>query len=67
MEIEASLTGITASAAGGQTLTAPRVDNANTFEEPEAVAPKPIASKVQGGMVSLTLAARLVSVISVEP
>jgi len=66
VEIEATLTGVTASAASGRTLTAPKVDSVNTFEEPEAVAPKPVTAKVQGGAVSLTLAPRSVTVISVE-
>jgi alpha-N-arabinofuranosidase len=66
VEIEATLTGVTASAASGRTLTAPRVDSVNTFEEPEAVAPEPLTAKVQGRTVSLLLAPRSVSVISVE-
>jgi alpha-N-arabinofuranosidase len=65
--IEASLAGVAAKSAAGETLTAPRVDSVNTFEAPNAVAPKPIAAKVQGGTVALTLEPRSVTVISVEP
>ena len=39
----------------------------NTFETPNAVTPKPIAAKVQGGTVALTLEPKSVTVVSVEP
>ena len=65
--IEASLAGVTAKSAAGETLTAPRVDSVNTFEAPNTVAPKPIAAKVQGGTVALTLEPKSVTVVSVEP
>jgi alpha-N-arabinofuranosidase len=67
VEIGASLAGIVARAAAGETLTAPRVDSVNTFVAPETVVPKPIAAKVQEGMLSLTLEPKSVTVISVEP
>ena len=66
VEIEASLAGITAKSASGQTLTAPKVDNVNTFDAPKTVVPKAIAAKVQGGKVSLTLDPKSVTVISIE-
>ena len=37
VEIEASLAGITAKSAAGETLTAPKVDSVNTFEAPNTV------------------------------
>jgi alpha-N-arabinofuranosidase len=64
--IEANLAGVGARSAAGETLTAPRVDSVNTFETPNVVAPKPIAAKVQGGAVALTLEPRSVTVVSVE-
>ncbi len=64
--IEATLSGIAARAARGETLTAPRVDSVNTFDAPPVVTPKPVAANVQGGKVSLTLAPKSVTVISVE-
>jgi alpha-L-arabinofuranosidase len=67
LDVEASLTGAAAKAAGGQTLTAPRVDSVNSFEAPETVVPKPVAAKVQGGKLSLTLPPKSVTVISIEP
>jgi alpha-N-arabinofuranosidase len=64
--VEASLSGITPRSAAGETLTAPRVDDVNTFEAPRAVAPKPIEAKVHGSTLALTLEPRSVTVISVE-
>ena len=64
--MEATVAGIAAKAARGETLTAPKVDSVNTFDAPQVVAPTPVAAKVQGGKVFLTLAPKSVTVISVE-
>ena len=64
--VEASLAGVTPRTAAGQTLTAPRVDSVNTFEAPNTVVPKPIAAKISGATLSLTLEPKSVTVISVE-
>jgi alpha-N-arabinofuranosidase len=66
VEIEANLAGITARSAGGETLTAPKVDSVNTFDAPSVVAPKPISVKVHGSKLSLKLDPKSVTVISVE-
>jgi alpha-N-arabinofuranosidase len=66
LEVEVSLAGITAKSAAGETLTAPMVDSVNSFESPNAVVPKPISAKVQGGKLALKLEPRSVTVISVE-
>jgi alpha-N-arabinofuranosidase len=66
VEIEASLTGITAKAAAGETLTAPKVDSVNTFGAPVTVVPKPVSAKVQGGKLTLKLDPKSVTVVSVE-
>jgi alpha-N-arabinofuranosidase len=66
VEIEASLVGIAAKSAAGETLTAPKVDSVNTFEAPNTVVPKPISAKVQNGKLSLKLEPKSVTVISVE-
>jgi alpha-N-arabinofuranosidase len=66
VEIEASLTGITAKSTVGETLTAPKVDSVNTFDAPNAVAPKPISVKAQDGKLALTLEPKSVTVVSVE-
>ena len=65
VEIEASLAGVTAESAAGQTLTAPKVDSVNTFDAPNAVVPKPILATVQGGKLALKLEPKSVTVISV--
>ena len=64
--VEATLAGVTPRSAAGQTLTAPKVDSVNTFEAPNAVVPKPIAARVEGGKVTLALEPRSVTVVSVE-
>jgi alpha-N-arabinofuranosidase len=66
VEVEASLAGILAKSAAGETLTAPRIDSVNTFEAPGAVVPQPFVAKVQGGKVALKLEPRSVTVVSVE-
>jgi alpha-N-arabinofuranosidase len=66
VEIDVTLTGITARSAAGETLTAPRVDSVNTFDAPNAVVPKPVSVKAQGGKLSLKLEPKSVTVISVE-
>jgi alpha-N-arabinofuranosidase len=66
VEIEASLTGVTAKSATGETLTAPKVDSINTFEALNTVAPKAISAKAQGGKLSLKLDPKSVTVVSIE-
>ena len=66
VEIEANLAGVTDRSAGGQTLTAPKVDSVNTFDAPNTVAPKPISAKIQDGKLNLKLEPKSVTVISVE-
>ena len=66
VEIEASLPGITAKSAVGETLTAPRVDSVNTFDAPNTVVPKPASAKIQGGKLALKLEPKSVTVASVE-
>ncbi|HET9315649.1 MAG TPA: alpha-L-arabinofuranosidase C-terminal domain-containing protein [Vicinamibacteria bacterium] len=65
--IAASLAGVAPRSAAGQTLAAPKVDSVNTFEAPNTVVPRPIAAKVQGGTVTLTVEPRSVTVISLQP
>jgi alpha-N-arabinofuranosidase len=66
VEVEASLAGIAAKSAAGETLTAPGVDSVNTFEAPSTVVPKPVVAKAQGGKVVLKLEPRSVTVVSFE-
>jgi alpha-N-arabinofuranosidase len=66
VEIEASLAGIRAKSASGQTLTAPKVDSVNTFDAPNTVVPKPISATLQGSKLDLKLEPKSVTVISVQ-
>jgi alpha-N-arabinofuranosidase len=66
VEIEASLVGITAKSAVGETLTAPKVDSVNTFDARDTVVPKPVSTRIQGGKLAVKLEPRSVTVISVE-
>ena len=66
VEIEATLAGVTAKSAVGETLTAPKVDSVNTFVEPHAVVPKSVSAKVADGRLTLKLEPKSVTVISVE-
>ena len=65
--ITATVAGVKARAATGETLTAPKVDSVNSFEAPNTVVPKPITAKVEGGAVTLTVEPKSVTVVSVEP
>jgi len=66
VEVELSLAGTNAKSATGETLTAPKVDSINTFDEPNTVVPKPISAKVQGSKLTLKLDPKSVTVVSVE-
>jgi alpha-N-arabinofuranosidase len=66
VDIEASLVGITARSAVGETLTAPKVDSVNTFDARDTVVPKPMSARIQDGKLALKLEPRSVTVISVE-
>ena len=65
-EIAVRLNGARGTAASGETLTAPAVDSVNTFEAPNAVAPKPIAAKVEGDRLLVTLEPKSVTVVSIR-
>ena len=65
--IDVDVAGIAAKSAKAETLTGVAVDSINTFDSPSTVVPKPTAVKVQNGKLSLTVASRSVTVISIEP
>ena len=67
IEIVATLSGVTAKSATGTTLTAPRVDSINTFDAPTMVVPQPLTAAVRAGRVTVRLAPKSVTVISVRP
>jgi alpha-N-arabinofuranosidase len=63
----ASLAGITAKSAAGETLTALKVDSVNTFDAPNTVVPTPVSARVQGGKLTLKVEPKSVTIVSVEP
>ncbi|HTS13697.1 MAG TPA: alpha-L-arabinofuranosidase C-terminal domain-containing protein [Candidatus Limnocylindrales bacterium] len=63
-EIEISLAGTAAKSAEGQTLIAPKVDSVNTFDAPDTVVPKPISAKLEAGRLTLHIAPKSVTVLS---
>ena len=65
-EIEAELAGIQVKSATGETLTAPKVDSVNSFDAPNAVAPKPVSLKAQGGKLALKLEPKSITVVALE-
>ena len=66
VEIDASVAGMNAKSAVGQTLTAPKVDSVNTFDAPNTVVPQPISAKAEAGKLILSLPPKSVTVVSVE-
>ena len=66
-EIELDVTGAMIKSAGGETLTAPKVDSVNAFEAPQTVVPKPISAKVQNGKLVVIVEPKSVTVFSIEP
>jgi alpha-L-arabinofuranosidase len=66
LEVSVRLTGVTARSVTGETLTAPAVDSVNTFASPAVVEPRPISGTGRGDQLSLTLAPKSVTVVSVR-
>ena len=66
VEIDASVSGLNAKSASGETLTAPQVDSVNTFESPNTVVPKAVSAKADGGKLMLNLPPKSVTVVAVE-
>jgi alpha-N-arabinofuranosidase len=66
-EFEISVPGVAATKAVGETLHAPKIDSANSFEAPKTVAPAPISVRATGGKLMLTLAPASVTVVALEP
>jgi alpha-N-arabinofuranosidase len=68
VRIEAKVDGAPVrSVVSGETLTAERVDSINTFESPNAVAPKPLGAAIEAGKIVVTLPPKSVSVFALQP
>jgi alpha-N-arabinofuranosidase len=65
--VDADMPGITAKSASAETLTGAAVDSINTFASPNTVVPKSTAVKIKDGKLSLTVAPRSVTIVSIEP
>ena len=66
VEIEASVAGLNAQSASGETLTAPKVDSVNTFDTPNTVTPKPANVKIQNGKLTIKLDPKSVTVVAIS-
>lgn len=65
-DVQLSLSGIHATRAMGETLTAAKVDSINTFDAPNTVVPHSFTAKVKGNTVELKLQPKSVTVVSIE-
>jgi len=65
VRIKASFAGVRAKSASGEVLTAAKVDSVNSFDAPNAVAPKPFAGKASSDGVTLDLPAKSVAVVQI--
>ena len=66
-EISATVSGMAARTATGETLTSPAIDRVDTFEAPATVSPKPVSAMVKGDRLTVTLAPKSVTVLAVRP
>jgi alpha-N-arabinofuranosidase len=67
LDVDSAIRGMTIKSAKGETLTAPAVDSVNTFTAPNIVMPKPISATLKEGRLTLTVAPKSITVISLEP
>jgi alpha-N-arabinofuranosidase len=65
-DVSADLEGLSAKAAAGETLTAPRIDSINTFDRPNVVVPQAVSAKVIGGRLTLRLPSKSVTVVRLD-
>jgi alpha-L-arabinofuranosidase len=66
-QFKAALPGMAVRSATGQVLTAERVHSINTFDLPNAVAPRPFSASAQDGSLTLDLPPRSVTVVRLVP
>jgi len=66
-DITVKIEGMTAKAASGEVLTAPRVDAANSLEHVSAVIPRPVRGVAKDGKLVMHLPPHSVTVVNVEP
>jgi alpha-N-arabinofuranosidase len=61
-----SVTGLDARGASGELLTAAEVDAHNSFDQPEAVAPRPFAGRVANGQLRFELPPKSIAVVQLR-
>ncbi len=66
-DIDVAMDGATMKSVAAQTLTADKVDSINTFESPQAVAPRPLEATLQAGRLRATLPPHSVTVFTLSP
>jgi alpha-L-arabinofuranosidase len=67
VEFAADVTGMAARSASGSVLTAPAVDTINSFDAPQTIVPRPIGATVSGGKLRISLPAKSVAVLALQP
>ncbi|MBU6268923.1 MAG: alpha-N-arabinofuranosidase [Sphingomonadales bacterium] len=65
-DIAVRLEGASPQGATGEVLTAPAVDTVNSFDQPAAVAPRPVRFRASGGRLVMQLPPRSVTVVRVD-
>ena len=65
-DIPTSVEGISARSASGEVLSAAQFDTVNTFEDPNAVVPKPVSVQTSGGTLVLHLPPKSVTVVCLD-
>jgi len=60
------VSGLNVTRAAGEVLTASNVNSINTFENPDAVEPRPISGSVRGGNATIELPPRSVAMIALD-
>jgi len=66
LEVEADVIAVSGKSASAETITADKVDGVNTFDAPAAVTPKPLKVMLQGGKLTVNVAPKSVTVITIE-
>ena len=66
LEIDASILGFKAKSANGETLTAPKIDSINTFDNPNVVTTKAYSATAKNGSLVLKVAPESVTVVSLD-
>jgi len=65
--IDVSVDGASLQSVSAETLSGEKVDSINTFESPQAVAPKPLAATLDAGRLRATVPAKSVTVFTLSP